>query len=103
MPRPANSLAACIGENFARARKRSGLSQEELAVMASLHRTEISLVECGARLPRIDTVIKLAGALEISLDALIDGVGWSPGSVQLGGFSLPDRSVEELTASEMGR
>jgi transcriptional regulator with XRE-family HTH domain len=46
-----------VGENVATARKRADLSQEELGVMASLHRTEISLIERGTRLPRIDTML----------------------------------------------
>lgn len=87
-------VAVQVGENLARARKRAGLSQEELGVMASLHRTEISLLERGQRLPRIDTIIKLAGALEIPIEQLIEGIGWSPGSTNLGSFSLPGRSAD---------
>jgi transcriptional regulator with XRE-family HTH domain len=56
--------------------------------MASLHRTEISLLERGMRLPRIDTAIKLASALEIPLDELIKGIGWQSGSTNLGAFKL---------------
>jgi transcriptional regulator with XRE-family HTH domain len=89
MRSPANPLAGRIGENLARARHRADLSQEELGVMASLHRTEVSLIERGTRLPRIDTIIKLAGALEIPIEALIEGIGWSPGSTTRGSFSLP--------------
>jgi transcriptional regulator with XRE-family HTH domain len=84
-----NPIAARVGENVATARMRADLSQEELGVMASLHRTEISLIERGTRLPRIDTMIKLAGALEVPLEALIEGIEWSPGSTTLGRFSLP--------------
>lgn len=88
-------IATYFGENLARCRKRADLSQEELGVMASLHRTEISLLERGERLPRIDTVIKLAGALEIPLDELIKGIDWSPGSTNVGSFSVrPDSGPE---------
>lgn len=93
MPSPSASIAARFGENLSRARKRAQLSQEELGVMASLHRTEISLLERGARLPRIDTAIKIAAALELGVDDLTEGIGWSPGSVRLGGFSLPGRQA----------
>jgi transcriptional regulator with XRE-family HTH domain len=88
------SIAKRLGENLARARKRADLSQEELGVMASLHRTEISLLERGTRLPRIDTVIKVAGALDIRLDELVEGIGWSPGSTTYGSFNLPQRSTD---------
>lgn len=81
-------IASYFGENLARCRKRADLSQEELGVLASLHRTEISLLERGGRLPRIDTVIKLASALKIPLEELIEGIDWSPGSTNIGSFSI---------------
>lgn len=43
------NVAEHFGHNLRRARKQAGLSQEELAVRASLHRTEIGLVERGER------------------------------------------------------
>ena len=91
---PTSEMKLRFGQNLARARRRAGLSQEELGVRASLHRTEISLLERGTRLPRIDTAIKLAGALELGVDELTEGIGWSPGSTRLGSFSLPAPSAE---------
>lgn len=70
-----------FGQNLARQRKRAGLSQEALGERAGLHRTEIGLLERGARVPRIDTLIKLATALCVGPDELLDGIGWEPGSV----------------------
>jgi DNA-binding XRE family transcriptional regulator len=61
-----------------RLRVRAGLTQAELGYQASLHRTEISLLERGGRLPRIDTAVKLAGCLSVSLDELAIGIGWNP-------------------------
>ena len=59
------NVAEHFGENLRRARKRAGLSQEELAVRASLHRTEIGLVERGERSVLLETAIKLAGAADV--------------------------------------
>ncbi|MGH2975795.1 MAG: helix-turn-helix domain-containing protein [Solirubrobacterales bacterium] len=81
-------VAAQFGDNLKRCRKRADLSQEELAVRASLHRTEISFVERGLRLPKVDTLIKLAGSLEVSADELLEGLGWEPGDVRYGRFEL---------------
>jgi XRE family transcriptional regulator, regulator of sulfur utilization len=81
-------IAAAFGRKLSLYRKRAGFSQEELAVRASLHRTEIGLLERGERLPRIDTVIKLAGALSIPPSELIEGIDWSPGSTTIGSFSV---------------
>lgn len=81
-------VAGRFAENLIRCRKRAGLSQEELGLLSSLHRTEIGLLERGARIPRIDTLVKLAGALSIPPDELIDGIEWSPGSTSRGSFSV---------------
>jgi transcriptional regulator with XRE-family HTH domain len=86
---PLVDIATAFGRNLNRCRKRAGLSQEDLAVRASLHRTEIGLLERGERLPRIDTAIKLAGALAIQPAELLEGIEWSPGSTSRGSFSLP--------------
>ncbi len=73
--------------NLIRIRKEADLSQEELAIMASVHRTEISLLERGIRLPRLDTLIKVAASLEVSADELLAGISWQPGSYRPGGFT----------------
>ncbi len=88
------SIGKQFGKNLLRTRKRLGISQEELAVRASLHRTEIGLLERGERLPRIDTAIKLAGALGLPLASLVEGIDWRPGSTQTGAFSLAVGSPE---------
>jgi len=79
-------IAGRFGENLTRHRKQAGISQEELGIRASLHRTQIGILERGARLPRIDTLVKLAGALSISPCDLLDGIAWRPGSASMGGF-----------------
>lgn len=71
------------------ARRRAGYSQEELATLCVLHRTEIGLVENGRRLPRVDTLVKLASALEVDAGDLLDGIDWiAPGPVAAGAFAV---------------
>lgn len=65
------------------------MSQEELSFLAALHRTEVSQLERGLRVPRIDTIVKLAGSLKASTDELLVGIEWEPSQIQRGGFSLP--------------
>jgi transcriptional regulator with XRE-family HTH domain len=79
-------VAGRFGDNLARIRKEADMSQEELSIRASLHRTEISQVERGLRVARIDTLAKLAGGLEVDPGELMDGIEWRPGSVRLGSF-----------------
>lgn len=78
-----------FGENLRRLRKGAGISQEELGYRCSLHRTEIGLLERGARVPRIDTLIKIAAGLGVRVDCeLLDGIGWSPAATQVGCFTI---------------
>lgn len=78
-----------LGENLWRARRRAGYSQEDLGALACLHRTEIGMVESGDRLPRIDTLMKLAAALEVRLEVLVEGIEWlPPGPPARGSFAV---------------
>jgi transcriptional regulator with XRE-family HTH domain len=76
--RQALNVAERFGENLRRVRGREGLSQEQLAVRASPHRTAIGLLEHGERVPRIDTLIRLAGAMAVPPGELLDGIDWVP-------------------------
>jgi transcriptional regulator with XRE-family HTH domain len=79
-------IAAQFGDNLIRARKLAGMSQDEVAVRASVHRTEISQLERGLRIARIDTLAKLAGSLEVEPSELMEGIAWSPGDIRIGRF-----------------
>jgi transcriptional regulator with XRE-family HTH domain len=83
-------IAVNFGRNLAHCRKRAKLSQEELAVRASLHRTAVGQLERGERVARVDTLIKLAGSLGIPPGELLDGMGWTPGGTTIGQFSPAD-------------
>jgi len=83
-------VAEQFGRNLAYCRRRAKLSQEELAVRASLHRTAVGQLERGERVARVDTVVKLAGSLSIPPGELLDGMGWSPGGTRVGTFTTGD-------------
>jgi transcriptional regulator with XRE-family HTH domain len=69
-------FARCFAENLLRARRAAGLSQEALGFEAMLHRTEIGTLERGERVPGLDTAVKLAAALGVSVDQLVAGIAW---------------------------
>lgn len=81
-------VAERSGSNLRRLRRREGLSQEQLAVRASLHRTEIGRLEHGERICRIDTLIRLAGAMAVPPGELLEGIDWVPGPRAAGVFVL---------------
>jgi transcriptional regulator with XRE-family HTH domain len=61
--------------NLRRHRTRIGLSQEALADVCDLHRTEISLLERCKRSPRLETIVILSRGLELSSPAdLLEGI-----------------------------
>jgi transcriptional regulator with XRE-family HTH domain len=79
-------VAGQFGDNLVRARKLAAMSQDELSVRASVHRTEISQLERGLRIARIDTLAKLYGSLEVDPDDLLTGIIWTPGDMRIGRF-----------------
>ncbi len=82
-------VARQFGENLRRIRDGAGISQEELGLRCSLHRTEIGLLERGARVPRIDTLIKIATGLGVRIDcALLDGINWTLAEAHAGAFTI---------------
>jgi CheY-like chemotaxis protein len=68
----AAELKILLGNAVKSARSALGISQEELAARAGLHRTYVSDVERGVRNPSIESVEKLAAALELSLPTLFE-------------------------------
>lgn len=74
----APEVAERFGRNLLAARRRAGFSQEELGAFAALHRTEIGLLENGRRVPRIDTLVKLAACLAVPAGDLLVGIDWVP-------------------------
>jgi transcriptional regulator with XRE-family HTH domain len=91
-------VAVRFGRNLFRCRRRAAMSQEELGNLASLHRTEIGMLEHGTRLARVDTLMKLAGALGVDPSELLEGIQWTPGSHAEGSFAISEGSLSGLRA-----
>lgn len=68
-------LKALLGMAIKTERSVLGISQEELADRAGLHRTYVSDIERGARNPSIVSIEKLAQALKLSVSALFHRAG----------------------------
>lgn len=54
-----------FGENVRKYRREKGYSQEKFAELCGLHRTYISDIECFQRNATLETVQRIADALEI--------------------------------------
>lgn len=71
----AEQLKILLGNAIKSTRAALGISQEELAARAGLHRTYVSDVERGARNPSIASIEKLAQALKLSVSGLFERAG----------------------------
>lgn len=60
-----SQLSKLFALNMRNYRKKAGISQEELADKAGLHRTHVSLIEREKRNVSIVTIEKIAKALDI--------------------------------------
>jgi len=69
-------VSRLLGQNLGQCRQRVGLSQAATAERAGLHRTEIGFIETGKRVPRLGTLVKLAGAVEVAPCELLAGMSW---------------------------
>ena len=76
-------LKTLLGMAIKTQRASLGISQEELAHRAGLHRTYVSDLERGARNPSIESIEKLAGALQVSVSDLFEDAGNGSSSRQL--------------------
>ena len=82
---------ARIADNLFLQRKRAGYSQEALGRRAMVSSDRISGIENGEVLGLLDTYVRLAGGLGITLDDLLAGVGWTPVIVEFeeeGGYEV---------------
>jgi len=79
-----------------RGRLRADLSQEELAFQSGMHKTAVTHLERGDRLPRLDSIVRLAGGLEIEPSDLLDGIRYRPGGFKPGRYEVTDEPGEEI-------
>jgi CheY-like chemotaxis protein/DNA-binding XRE family transcriptional regulator len=79
-------------------RTKSGISQEELAWRAGLHRSYVADIERGARNLSLQSIEKLASALRVSLSALFEPLQDSPR--QVSGVRAADELVDILLVED---
>jgi CheY-like chemotaxis protein len=89
-------LKRLLGATIRSERSALGISQEELAYRASLHRTYVSDVERGARNPSLESVEKLAHALELSMSILFQRATGGNGTTQLVEILLVEDNARDV-------
>lgn len=61
-----------LGENLLAARKKLGLTQEQVAERSGVQAGEVSRIEGGKRDPQLSTILKLAKAVEVKPGKLLE-------------------------------
>ncbi len=79
-----------IGHRIKLAREQCGLTQEELAEILDMSPMHISVLERGAKPPKLETLVNIANALRVSADTLLQDV------VDCSSESFHAQSVAEL-------
>ena len=69
-----NRTLRALAKRIKELRDQKGISQEELAHRAGLSRTGMGFVETGKRWPRLDTLMKVAQGLNVTVDELLKGL-----------------------------
>jgi transcriptional regulator with XRE-family HTH domain len=97
-----------IGKGFAEARRSQGLTQEQAARrlqgrgLTAWRKSTVGQLEAGLRRPRLDEVLRMAAALNVSVHQLIPG--GDDACVELGeGASVSPRWIREMLTGELYR
>lgn len=85
-----------LGQNIAKIRLENHLTQEQLAEKSDVSTVFISQIETAARKPSLETVVKIAGSLNTTIDVLL---GNSSLEVQFGELS---NLLAHKTQTEIG-
>lgn len=67
-----DSPVGALGENLRSARKRLGMTQEDVAARSGVQAGEVSRIETGKRDPKVSTLERLAKAVELEPGRLLD-------------------------------
>ena len=70
--------AKIVGQRIRSYRLQLGLSQEKVAELSGCHPTYIGQVERGEKNATLESIEKIAAAIEVSLSELFDKLGSSP-------------------------
>ena len=69
-----NETTRVFGERVRARRLELGLSQEAAAVRCGIHWTQLGKVERGQRSLRLETIVKIAGGLDVDPGELVGGL-----------------------------
>ena len=91
-----------IGKTIKRIREEKNLTQQQIAELVNMHRSNYSKVESGDRELSIEAINKIAKYFGMSIDELVNFEGNLPNDVTVGDKSLMEqvKLIQELDLEE---
>jgi transcriptional regulator with XRE-family HTH domain len=84
------SAKCVVGDRIREQRKRLGMTQERVAELAELDRKHISMIETGKAEPRVGTLVRIAGAIDIPVEKFVAGLAFVPSEHSSGHMEVRD-------------
>jgi transcriptional regulator with XRE-family HTH domain len=92
MPQKSKDARMRFAANVERGRTRLGYSVDQLAERSQMGKAELEAVLRGEKEAHVDSIIRIAGALDVSPGKLYDGVAWIPDGEGGGEYRIDERS-----------
>ncbi len=91
-----------IGDNIRRIREEKGLTQQQIAELISMHRSNYSKVESGQREISVEALNKIAKYFGMTIDQIVNFDGATPQEVTVEDKSLLEqvKLIQELEPDE---
>lgn len=78
MSRPDKQVVAVVGRNLSRLRRSRALSLAEVASRSARSEEQLRAIEKGEEMPDHTTLLRLADALNVTLERIFDGLTLEP-------------------------
>lgn len=95
-----SNISKVIGKRIRYLRKKKGWSQEELAFRANLNRAYFGQLERGNKSATVETLEKIALALNVSMEELFKNVQPAPEEVDNKNLSLLIEKIHSLDSQD---
>lgn len=89
-----------VAENIKRIRKEKNLTQKQLGEKCGMSESTLRQYEIGYRNPKLETIVRIAAALEISVFELMDKEDFIAQKNELKGFLTPEKQKKSEEIEE---
>lgn len=90
-----------VAENIKRVRKEKGLTQKQLGEKCKMSESTLRQYELGFRNPKLETIVRIAAALEVNIFELMNKEDFLTQKNELKNFLTPERKKESEELEEL--